>query len=318
MARADTGGYARPEMLAETNWLERNLDNPNLRIIDCRNDPDAYYEGHIHRAVYMDYKDTKDKCDECHILTPEQAEKVFGNLGVGDENEVVIYDDVGSYSARVWWTLFHYGHENIRILNGGWKKWVAEGRPVTKEIPRPEFAAFTPRPRKEYLVTYEELLKKLDDPNTIVFDARSGIEYFGVLEKLGHTKRAKRGGHIPSARWVNWSRSLERDHTLKPAEELDEMFRAEGFAPDKEILTYCQSAARSGHHLFTLRLLGYDNVKNYDGSWQEWSDTTLPIENTPHLSKTTAGKLIALCALPIGVFAAIKMRGKVIRRLRHR
>ncbi len=318
MARAETGGYTRPEMLAETDWLEMNLDNPNLRVIDCRADPGAYYKGHIHRAVYMDYKETKDKYDECHVLPPEQARKVFGKLGVGDGNEVVIYDDVGSYSARVWWTLFHYGHENIRILNGGWKKWEAEGRSVTREIPHPEFATFTPRPRKEDIVTYDELLRKLDDPNTIIFDARSGIEYFGILEKLGYKKRARRGGHIPSARWVNWSRSLERDHTLKPADELEDVFRAEGFDPNKEILTYCQSAARSGHHLFTLRLLGYDNVKNYDGSWQEWSDSTLPIENRPHLSRTTAGKIVALCALPAGIFVAIRVRGEVMRRLRRR
>lgn len=111
---------------------------------------------------------------------------------------------------------------------------------------------------------------------------------------------------------------MKRDHTSKPADELEGIFRAEGFDPNREILTYCQSAARSGHHLFTLRLLGYDNVKNYDGSWQEWSASTLPIENRPRLSKTTAGRMLALGTLPIGIYAAIKVRGRVVRHLRNR
>lgn len=315
MANANTGGYVRPEMLAETDWLKERLDDPNVRVIDCRDNPEDYDRSHIPGAVYMNYKKTKSRKDEVHILTPEEAAETFGKMGIGDDNEVVIYDDVGSYAGRVWWTLHHYGHEHLRILNGGWKKWVADGYPVTREIPRPEFATFTPRPRDDDMATADEVERKINDPNTIIFDTRSGVEYFGILEKLGYRERAKRGGHIPSARWVNWKWFIERsDHTIKPAHELREMFRKEGFDPNKDLIVYCQSAARSGHQLFTLKLLGHDNVKNYDGSWKEWGNSTSPIEVTPQVSNevsapSTSRLLAVLLALPAGFYAAKKVGG---------
>lgn len=281
MASAATGGYARPEMLAETEWLEERLDDPNIRIIDCRDDQAAYDEGHIPGAVYLNYRKTKAKEDGVHILPPDQAAETFGKLGIGDNNEVVIYDDVGSYAGRVWWTLYHYGHEHLRILNGGWTKWVEEGRPVTKEIPKPDFATFTPRPLDHDMATAQEVLEEINDPNTVIFDTRSAVEYIGILERLGYKKRANRGGHIPSAKWVNWTWSLEKDHTMKPAAELDRMFREKGFDPNKKQIVYCQSAARSGHQLFAFRLLGYDNVRNYDGSWKEWGNSKWPIKVVP-------------------------------------
>ncbi|AHY47311.1 Rhodanese-related sulfurtransferase [Rubrobacter radiotolerans] len=301
MASAKTGGYTRPEMLAETDWLLERLDDPNVRIIDCRDEPAHYDSSHIPGAVYMNYKKTKTKDGGLHVLTPEEAAKTFGEMGIGDDNEVVVYDDVGSYAGRVWWTLFHLGHQNVRILNGGWTKWIAEGKPVTREIPKPRFATFTPRPRNDDMATADELLQKLNDPNTVIFDTRSGVEYFGILEKFGYRERARRGGHVPSARWVNWTRSLERDHTIKPARELNEMFRREGFDPHKETIVYCQSAARSGHQLFTLKLLGYDNVKNYDGSWKEWGNSDRPIQTKPMPSRATAG------AVAVGVFALLAL-----------
>jgi 3-mercaptopyruvate sulfurtransferase SseA/NADH dehydrogenase FAD-containing subunit len=306
-------GYARPALLAGTDWLEKNLDEPNLRIIDCRDGPGDYYESHVPRAVHMDYKDTEDAA-RVHVLSPGEAARVFGELGIGDGNEVVIYDDAGgSYAGRIWWTLFYYGHEKARILNGGWKKWVAEKRPYTREIPKPKLAAFTPRPRESVRATAGEVLKKIDDPNTMIFDTRGAVEYFGILEKLGYKKRARRGGHIPSARRVNWTRSLLGGaRTMKPASELDKMFKEESFDPHKETITYCQSGARSGHELFALRLLGYDNVKNYDGSWKEWGNGDYPVEIAPN--RIAGGAARTLLALGISV-AGVCIASGVGRRL---
>lgn len=308
MATATTGGYVRPEMLAETGWLKKRLDDPNVRVIDCRDDPGQYDVSHIPGAVHMDYKKTKTKGGGVHTLTPEEAADTFGKMGISDENEVVIYDDVGSYAGRVWWTLHHCGHERLRILNGGWTKWADDGYPVTKEIPKPGFATFTPRPRTDGIVTASEVLGKIGDPNTVIFDTRSAVEYFGILEKFGYKERSRRSGHIPSARWVNWDRTLEKDHTMKSAAELDEMFRKEGFDPEKETLVYCQSAARSGHQLFALKLIGHDNVKSYDGSWEEWGNSdSSPIETTPHLSgESTARILAAVAAASVGLYVLVK------------
>lgn len=316
MADAKTGGYVRPELLAETDWLLERLDDPNVRIIDCRDDPSTYDTSHIPGAVYMNYKATKTKDGGLHVLTIEEAKRTFGDLGIGDDNDVIVYDDIGSYAGRIWWTLFHLGHQKVRILNGGWKKWAAEGKPVTREIPRPQPATFTPRPREDDIATADEVMSKIDDPNTIIFDTRSGVEYFGILERLGYHKRARRGGHIPSARWVNWTRSIESDHTMKPAAELEKMFREEGFDPNKETIVYCQSAARSGHQLFTLKLLGYDNVRNYDGSWKEWGNSDRVIQVKPMPSKATAGALTLSGAALLGVTAATRAASRTVRRRR--
>ena len=313
MATAMTGGYVRPEMLADTQWLKERLDDPNVRIIDCRNDPADYQERHIPGAVYMNCKQTKTG-DGVHILTPEEAARTFSEMGIGDENEVVVYDAAGPYSARVWWTLYHYGHRHVRILNGGWNKWVAEGYPVTREIPRLEFAAFTPAPHDD-MVTADEVERRLDAPDTNIFDARNGVEYFGILEKLGYKGGARRGGHIPSARWVNWSRSLEKDYTMKPAAELEKTFRREGYTENQETVVYCETSARSAHQLFAFKLLDHNNVKNYDGSWKEWGNSERPIGDTPHLSRLTEAKLIALGALVLGallpalIYTVSKIKG---------
>lgn len=277
-------------MLADTDWLAERLDDPNLRLIDCRDDKAAYASRHLPGAVYVNYRKTKaSDSGGKRVVDGAEAAELFGSLGIGDDNEVVIYDDVGSYAGRLWWTLAHLGHRRLRILNGGWKKWVAEGRPTTREIPRPSPETFTPNPQAEDIIAADEVRARTTDPGTTIFDTRSAMEYFGVLERLGYHKRASRGGHIPSARWVNWSRSLDSDGTMKPADQLERIFREEGFDPEKETVVYCQSAARSGQQLFTLRLLGYDRVRNYDGSWKEWGNSDRPIELTPHLSPRMAG-----------------------------
>lgn len=199
MATAVTGGRVRPEILADTEWLKRRLDDPNLGIIDCRDEPANHKERHIPGTVYMNYK--RMRCDDgVHLLTPGETARTFGEIGIGGENEVVVYDDVGSYSAWIWRTLHHYGHRHVRILNGGWKKWISDGYAVTRELLRPEFAAFLSVLSDDDIVSAEEAERRLDDPGTSIFDSRSGVEYFGVLEKLGFKGHARRPGHVPSVR----------------------------------------------------------------------------------------------------------------------
>lgn len=315
MATAADGGYARPEMLAETEWLAERLDDPDVRIIDCRDDAASYDASHLPGAVYLNYRKTKaaDSGGK-RVVEGQEAADLFGALGIGDGHEVVIYDDVGSYAGRIWWTLHHLGHERLRILNGGWKKWTAEKRPVSREVPKPPRATFTPRPRTDDIISADEVQALTSDPGTVIFDTRSGVEYFGVLEKFGYRERADRGGHVPSARWVDWKRSLERDGTMKPARALEQMFRAEGFDPDKTTVVYCQSAARSGHQLFTLRLLGHDNVRNYDGSWKEWGNSERPIELSPHLSPSMTALVGGVAAGGVTAVAALGHGGRVLAR----
>lgn len=275
---AEPEGYAHPELLAETAWLSDQLERPGIRIIDVRERP-AYDAGHIPGAVWYDRTALKDPDDKLHVIREELFAEKMGELGVGPDTEVIIYDEgTGLWAARLWWVLNYYGHPRVRIVNGGWAKWEKEGRPATKEVPTVAKTTFTPRPDPNLICSIDEVKAYAADPKAevVLLDVRSQGEYVGA------DVRAARGGHIPRAINVDWTLSLtESDPKVwKPAKELRALFERAGIEKDSTIVTYCQTGVRAAHTLFTLKLIGYGQGNRlYDGSWAEWGNRTdTPIE----------------------------------------
>jgi thiosulfate/3-mercaptopyruvate sulfurtransferase len=274
-AAGSVEGYARPELLAETDWLATQLGQPKLRIVDLRS-VEAYRQGHIPGAVQLDGSRLKDPDEKLYVTRPDTFARMMGEMGIDDTVTVVAYDDQGGlWAARLWWVLDYYGHTKARVLNGGWKKWEAEKRPVTTEVPSFPRTTFTPKVNPNVICGLEDVKRAIGSPDFAIIDARSAAEYAGT------DVRAARGGHVPKAINIDWQRNLTADEprVWKPAAELRAMYEKAGVTKDKEIITYCQTAVRAAHTLFTLRLIGYGKVRNYDGSWAEWgNDPSTPIE----------------------------------------
>ncbi len=271
------GGYANPQLLIETEELAKRLGEAGRRLVDLRT-PEEYAGGHIPGAVRLDWQSLDDLEASQHGLPifKSRAEELFSGLGIEESTGVVAYDGPKTPfgAARLFFVLEFFGHDKVQVLNGGFAKWMREGRPISTEVPTPVKAVFVARPRRELLATAEEVRGRLGDPKVCLLDARSAEEYFGK------DVWAKRGGRIPGAVNVDYLSTIRQDdHTFKGAEELRRIFEAAGVTPDRETITYCHTGVRSAHDYFVLRLLGYQKLKNYDGSWAEWGNSaTLPIE----------------------------------------
>jgi thiosulfate/3-mercaptopyruvate sulfurtransferase len=269
-ASAAAAPYANPGLLIETDELAGLLGAPGVRIVDLRGDGEAAYQlGHIPGAIYLASQEMEDPRakTEGYPIRPDKAVALFGGLGIDQDTTVIAYDDVGSQlAARLFFVLEYYGHTRTRVLNGGLTKWRREGRPLSRAVPAIEAKRFEPRTRREVLATAAEVKADLGKPEVCLIDARSPEEY------AGQDVRARRGGHIPGATNVEWTRTLNPDQTFKSADALRAIFEAAGVRPDRQVVTYCQSGWRAAHDYFALRLLGYVRIKNYDGSWHEWGN----------------------------------------------
>jgi thiosulfate/3-mercaptopyruvate sulfurtransferase len=260
--------YARPELLADTAWLAEHVNDPEIRIVDMRSAA-AYRKSHIPGAINIEWQALKDPENDVYVIPPEKFAALMSQSGISNDTTVVGYDDQGGMApARFWWVLDYYGHPKAKVLNGGWNKWTKEKRPVTSEVPTPQPATFSLQPDPGKICLVDELLSDMKRPDVVIVDARSPAEY------TGFDVRAKRGGHIPGAVNIDWTRNVTNDEvkTFKPAAELLKMYEAAGVTRDKEIIAHCQTGVRAAHTLFTLTLLGYTRMQNYDGSWKEWGN----------------------------------------------
>jgi thiosulfate/3-mercaptopyruvate sulfurtransferase len=279
--------YAHPEVLVDTQWVEDHFKDSNVRIAEVDYDPKANYQlGHIPNAVLFDWKEDINDPTSRNILSRDSCEKLLRRAGVNNESILVLYGDFNNwFAAFAFWVFKYYGSNDVRLMNGGRKKWLEEDRPLTKDIPQSlsegNFKASAPD--ETIRVFLDDVKKALDQkPKVKMVDVRSPKEFTGeILAPPEYpTEHAQRGGHIPGAENIPWAQAVREDGTFKLREELEEMYKNKGITSGKGIITYCRIGERSSHTWFVLKyLLGYPNVKNYDGSWTEWGNMIAnPIE----------------------------------------
>jgi thiosulfate/3-mercaptopyruvate sulfurtransferase len=275
--------YARPEMLVDTNWVAQHKDDPNVRVVEVDVDTKAYNEGHIPGAIAWNW--TTELCDTVRrdIIPKDQFERLMQESGVGNDTTVILYGDNNNwFAAWALWQMKMYGHKDVRLMNGGRKKWVAEGRELVKDVPTPSRANYTAKdPDLSLRAFLPEVMRAQEAKKTGLVDVRSPAEFSGeVIAPPGMSETAQRGGHIPGAKSIPWGMACNDDGTFKTVDELKQLYQGKGITPDRPVITYCRIGERSSHSWFVLKyLLGYDNVKNYDGSWTEWGNlVAAPIE----------------------------------------
>jgi thiosulfate/3-mercaptopyruvate sulfurtransferase len=278
-------GYAHPEVLVETNWVQANLGKPGVKLVEIDVDTTAYDAGHIPGAVGFNWRTDLQEQVGRNILGKEAFEKLVGGVGISPQDTVILYGDNNNwFAANGFWLFKLYGHKDVRLMNGGRVKWLNEpDKETTTERPKPK-----PVPYK-VTETHPELRALLFDVQQAVqsracnlVDVRSHDEFTGkVIAPAGMTETAQRGGHVPGARCIPWGTPIASDGTFKPADELRALYLGpKGVEPNRPTIAYCRIGERSSHTWFVLRyLLGLENVRNYDGSWTEYGNLIgAPIE----------------------------------------
>ena len=228
--------------MVESEWLEAHLNDPDLRIIDC-DQFDGYRRAHIPGAVgirehhYIKHPDfPKEPTAYPLVASTDHVSRLMGSMGIGDDDTIVTYDGAGGlYAARVWWVLNYYGHSRVRVLNGGWAKWLDEGRPITIDVPRPEPAVFTSQETPDLACALDYGVSCVGQADTVFLDVRSDGEWTGASDRGN-----RRAGHVPGAVHLEWLNFITRDkhQTVKPAHELRAMLEERGVTPDKQVITY--------------------------------------------------------------------------------
>jgi thiosulfate/3-mercaptopyruvate sulfurtransferase len=285
MSNIEARGYMHPDVLVSTDWVAGHVDDPGVRIIESNEDPLLYASKHIPGAVEVDWaRDLNDPVRRDYLDQPD-FETLMSRLGVTLETTVVFYGDKNNWWAcYAFWVFQLFGHTKARVMDGGRKKWEAEGREMTRDEPHYPATAYQAQKRKDapYRAFRSEVLAHVREGHPLV-DVRSPAEYSGEkLHMEGYPQEgALRGGHIPGAKNVPWSRAANEDGTFKPADELRAIYEEEqGLSAHDEVIAYCRIGERSSHTWFVLKyLLGYEKVRNYDGSWTEWGNLVgVPIE----------------------------------------
>jgi thiosulfate/3-mercaptopyruvate sulfurtransferase len=270
--------YAHPEVLVDTQWVVDHMNDHEVRIAEMDYDPTANYNlGHVPGAVLFDWKKDINDPVTRNIFSTQTCEDLLQRAGVNNNTTLVLYGDFNNwFAAFAFWAFKYYGFKDLRLMNGGRKKWLEEDRPISKDIPQYQRGNFkATEPDKSIRVFLNQVKEAFDKENIAMVDVRSPKEFTGeILAPPEYpTEHAQRGGHIPGASNIPWSQAVKDDGTFKSVEELKQIYQSKGIVPDKEIIAYCRIGERSSHTWFVLKyLLGYPNVKNYDGSWTEWGN----------------------------------------------
>ncbi len=280
--------YANPDVLVSTDWVDQHKNDPNVVIVEVDVDTKAYEEGHIPGAIGWNWQTQLSDPVRRDIIGAADLEKLLSNSGISNDSTIVLYGDNNNwFAAWAFWQLKIYRHPDVRILNGGRKKWLAEGREVSTEVPQvtpTQYKAGKPDLTiRAYLNHVQEAIRTNPEKTALV-DVRSADEFTGkILSPPGLPETCQRGGHIPGAKNIGWGLACNEDGTFKSYEELRELYGRKGVTPDKDVIAYCRIGERSSHSWFVLKyLLGYSNVRNYDGSWTEWGNLVgAPVETGP-------------------------------------
>jgi len=276
-------GYAKP-VLVTTDWLAEHLNDDGVVVAEVDENPDLYDEGHIAGAVKLHWRDDLQDPVERDLVDKPTFERLLSKRGIANDTTLVLYGDKNNwFAAYAYWYLKIYGHGDVRILDGGRQKWADEGREFTTETLQPQQADYKANERDESIRTYRDSVRaQIGDQSKALVDVRSPQEYAGdLIAPPGYEQEgAQRAGHIPTAASIPWATAVRDDGTFKSADELRELYEGKGVTPEKEVTAYCRIGERSAHTWFVLReLLGYETVKNYDGSWTEWGNLVdVPIE----------------------------------------
>ena len=275
--------------LVDTEWLQDHLEDPDVRVMDIRGyvkktnlgggrqgaeylpAREEYDEAHVPGAVFVDWTcdiTDPDNSVPAQVAPPDRFAGLMGSLGIGDDTHVVVYDHTGGqFATRLWWALTYHGHDRVFVLDGGWNKWTAEGRPTTTEVPNPAPATFTLKTRPGWRREAEEVLSVSRTGEALVLDARDEGQYTGTV-----MRGEGRAGHVPGARHLHADGLFGPDGTFLSDEDLEEKLREAGVPEDREapVVAYCNGGVAATVPLFALHRLGYQNLANYDGSWNEW------------------------------------------------
>ncbi|WP_278313542.1 sulfurtransferase [Lolliginicoccus levis] len=273
---------ARSDVLVTADWAEQNLNQPKIVLVEVDEDTSAYDGGHIEGAVKIDWKQDLQDPVRRDFVNQEQFNALLSQKGIANDDTVVLYGGNNNwFAAYAYWYFKLYGHQDVKLLDGGRKKWELDGRPLVTEVPNREATDYKSQAQDVTIRAFrDEVIDAIGGKNLI--DVRSPDEFSGKILAPAHLpqEQSQRAGHIPTAINVPWSKAANEDGTFKSDDELRELYKTEGLDDGKDIIAYCRIGERSSHTWFALReLLGYDNVKNYDGSWTEYGSLVgVPIE----------------------------------------
>ena len=276
--------YAHPDSLVSTQWVAEHGSDSNVRLVEVDVDTSAYEQGHIAGAVGWNWQSQLQQTVRRDLISKEELERLLGNSGIDNNTTVVLYGDNNNwFAAWAFWQIRYYGHSNVRLMNGGRVKWVAENRPLTTEAPSHSSKSFRASEPNENIRAYrDQVLAAVNAANISLVDVRAPAEFSGDLLAPANLPQegSQRGGHIPGAANIPWGQAVQEDGTFKSADELRALYGGKGIDGSRETIAYCRIGERSSHTWFVLtQLLGFGNVRNYDGSWTEWgSIVRAPIE----------------------------------------
>lgn len=277
--------YKHPEVLVSTEWAAQNLNAPNTRFVEVDVDTTAYDQGHIPGAVGWNWQTQLQDGIRRDLIDKAALEKLLGVSGISSETTVILYGDNNNwFAAYAFWQLKLYGHQDVRLINGGRKKWLEEKRPLSKDAPNVSPTTYRVSASDASIRAFkEDILAVLDGRKSgQLVDVRSVDEFTGkIIAPPGMNETAQRAGHIPRAANIPWAQAANEDGTFKSLEDLKKLYEAKGINGKDEVIAYCRIGERSSHTWFVLKyLLGFDQVRNYDGSWTEWGNLVgAPIVN---------------------------------------